>query len=86
MISLNAHKNYAFSVIKACQYSTHISFRFDYQGILQVQHLLIFNIADGNQENIFLTFFVTPEFDPDDDLDSSVSTLNSSMSTLTSTA
>lgn len=71
--------------LRACQYSTHVSFRIDHRGILQVQHLLIFNIADGNQENIFLTFFVNPDFEPSD-LDSSMSTISTNCSSINSTA
>ena len=50
------------SVLKACQYSTHVSFRIDSAGVLQVQHLLIFPVSGDKNENIFLTFFVNPDF------------------------
>ena len=54
--------NFAFSVLKACQSSTHVSFRIDSAGVLQVQHLLIFPVSGDKNENIFLTFFVNPDF------------------------
>ena len=56
-----------FSVLKACQYSTHVSFRIDCNGILQVQHLLVFGVSGDRMENIFLTFFVNPNFNENED-------------------
>ena len=59
------NSNFKPSILKACQYSTHVSFRIDQAGVLQVQHLLLFNITGDKAENIFLTFFVNPNFDED---------------------
>ena len=66
--------------MKACQHSDWVSLRIDRNGVLQVQHLMTINVAEGNQMNLFLTFFVNPDYDPEDDADS---TLNSTTSSLT---
>ena len=68
--------------MKACQHSDWVSLRIDRNGVLQVQHLLTINVAEGSQINIFLTFFVNPDNDPEDDADS---TLNSTPSSIMST-
>lgn len=49
------------SVLNPCRYSTHVSFRIDPKGILQVQHLVTVIIHENVTENIFLTFFVNSD-------------------------
>ena len=65
--------------MKACQHSDWVSLRIDRNGVLQVQHLMTMNVAEGNQMNLFLTFFVNPDYDPED----ADSTLNSTTSSFT---
>ena len=55
--------------MKALIYSKWVCLRVDSTGVLQVQHLLTINVAEGNQQNIFLTFYVKPEYDPEADED-----------------
>jgi len=49
------------SVLNSSRFSTHVSFRIDQKGILQVQHLVTANIHENVTENIFLTFFVNSD-------------------------
>merc|ERR1711973_455615 len=53
--------NFLKAVLGPCRSSTHVSFRIDPKGILQVQHLLAINIHENATENVFLTFFVNSD-------------------------
>jgi len=58
-------ERYQTSFIKAvlgpCRNSSHVSFRIDSKGILQVQHLIMVQVQENVKENVFLTFFVNSD-------------------------
>merc|ERR1719361_395601 len=73
LVSHNYQTAFLKTVLKACNHSECVSFRIDKNGILQVQHLVVLTVAEGKQENVFLMFFVRPDFEKDESFETTLS-------------